>query len=156
MHRENERRVKVIYSLIGLGAVIIPIFLIAVNFQPLGFLINKQKTSSPTSSPTPTVENSQVGIPLLTKDEFSAVRTNTSYLVVDTRGGNAKGNGTLGLSLTELKKAVSLNSHDDLVALFKTQNIILVSSDLIESRQIAQTLKEKDFMVGIYFTNEKI
>lgn len=154
MHRETKNSVKVIYSLIGLLAVILPIFLITINFQPLGFLI-KTSPLSPTPSTQPTIVTGiePVGFSLLTKEEFTALKANPNYLVIDTRTTSAK-SGILGLSATELKAAIKQDNQTQLQQLFKNQNLILVSSDLVEAKEIGTLLKGKSFLVLIYFTKE--
>lgn len=152
MHRETKLKVKITYSIIGLMAIVLPIFLIAINFQPLGFLV-KPHSISPSPSPVNHTV-SPTGTPLVTKEEFDNLKAKADYAVVDIRPGNLKAKGSLGFSPDELKLLIKSTSAADLQKQLKTQNVILESNDLVTSKDIATLLEEKSFSVTIYFTKE--
>lgn len=144
---------KILFTALGLSAVALPVFFIAINFQPLGFLINNK---NPAVSPTPTTparEESTVAAALLTEAEYTDAVGNSENLVIYLDSAAREANG-LSLTTAELNELLNTSSPAQLRETFRSKRLILVGKDIQSLYSFNSALKKADFEVALYLTDE--
>lgn len=154
MQPQPKPAVKVFLSLIGLAAVLLPVILMATNFQPLAFLFNSPTPSQQTTNNSqPEATNS--GTPLLTKADFEEVKKNGESLIIDLRPEAKEGKGVLKITSEELTNLINETEKGKLPEVFHSTRLVLVTRDLVSAYKINQTLKDQGFLVSVYLTDAK-
>ena len=150
-------KLKILLTLIGLSAVALPIFLIAVDFNPIGYFYQPtpaaKKSDLTTAAAQKPISPSPANLPLLSASEFQALEKDASFLVINLDNTIKKTNSRyLNMNLSELNTL--LEEESDIPSLLKTNKLILVVSDIILGEGAAKKLMEKGLQVSIYLYHD--
>ena len=157
MHPTTTLKLKIFLTLIGLSAVALPIFLIAIDFNPVSYFYqptpatkksevitpSSELVSSPTSSP----------LALLSVSEFQLLEKDTSFLVINVDNAIEKTSPRY-LTMTSSELSTILQEESDIPSLLKTDKVILVTSEVVSGEEAAKKLIEKGLQVSIYLYHD--
>lgn len=149
---------KILISSVGLLAVVLPIVLIVTNFNLVSYFYHPLPFQQPVSQSNQneiesTNEAMRQNIKLLNKDEFLSLENSTDYLVVNLDNTLA-GQGKKYLSITSIELKTMLGSQENLATLFKTQKIILATTDIVNGEPMVREMMKKGLIVAVYINGK--
>jgi hypothetical protein len=151
MHSTPSSLQKTLLALLGIAALVVPVLLIVTKFNLVGLFYQPDSTLLPT--PTPQVKSEEVGIALLTKEDFE---TRASVEVVLLLDGVSVPNtqGAVSLTSVELEELIAQETDVELQALFQNNPVILVGGDLVTLQEMSAKLASRGVGSAIYLINE--
>ena len=156
MYPAMPLKLKILITVIGLSAIVLPIFLIAVDFNPVGYFYQPTVANKKSDIITPTTEaelSAPSNLALISVSEFQRLENDTSFLVINLDAAVAKTNSTY-LNMTRGELNTILQEEWGIPSLLKTNKVILVSSDVVSGEEMAKKLMEKGLQVFLYLNHE--
>lgn len=152
MHSSINLKLKIFLSFLGLSALILPLFLSLTNFSLIAYFYtptSKEEVTKITPISLPSSVQGLTALSLLNQAEFKSLENRADYLVVNLDPTKVA-TPSRALNLTQEELATLLDEESDLISLFKTNNLVLVTTDIASVEPLAQILKKAGLNVSVY------